>query len=33
MINYVDLYGVNNRVDWQPYAIENRYFLDAKPRN
>lgn len=32
MINYVDLYGVNNRVDWQPYAIENRYFLDAKPR-
>jgi len=27
------IYGVNNRVDWQPYAIENRYFLDAKPRD
>ena len=32
MINYVDLYGVSNRVDWKPYPIENRYFLDAKPR-
>ena len=32
LINYVDLYGVNNRVDWKPYAIENRYFLDARPR-
>jgi hypothetical protein len=32
LINFVDIYGVNNRVDWKPYAIENRYFLDAKPR-
>jgi len=32
LINFVDLYGVNNRVDWKPYAIENRYFLDTKPR-
>ena len=32
LINFVDIYGVNNRVDWKPYPIENRHFLDAKPR-
>lgn len=30
--NYVDLYGISNKVDWKPYSNESRYFLDVKPR-
>jgi peptide/nickel transport system substrate-binding protein len=30
--NYVDLYGVSNKVDWKPYSYEARYFVDVKPR-
>lgn len=30
--NYVDLYGVSNKVDWKPYSYECRYFVDVKPR-
>ena len=31
VVNFVDLFGVNNDVDWKPYPFESRYFLDVKP--
>jgi peptide/nickel transport system substrate-binding protein len=30
--NYVDQYGVSNKIDWKPYSYEMRYFIDVKPR-
>jgi peptide/nickel transport system substrate-binding protein len=30
--NYVDLYGVSNKVNWKPYSYEMRYFVDVTPR-
>ena len=30
--NYVDLYGVSNKLDWKPYSYEMRYFVDVKAR-
>lgn len=30
--NYVDLYGVSNKLDWKPYFYEARYFTDVKSR-
>ena len=30
--NYVDLYGVSNKVEWKPYSYESRFFIDVKPR-
>lgn len=30
--NYVDLYGVSNKIDWKPYFYEARYFDDAKAK-
>jgi len=32
LMNDVDLYALSDRVTWQPYPTEYRYFLDAKPR-
>lgn len=32
VINYVDLYGVSEKVDWKPYPFESRFFIDVKPR-
>jgi peptide/nickel transport system substrate-binding protein len=32
VVNYVDLYGVSNKVDWKPYSYEARYFIDVRPR-
>ncbi len=32
VVNFVDLYGVSNDVEWVPYPFESRYFLDVKPR-
>ncbi|HBY93914.1 MAG TPA: hypothetical protein DEP84_08065 [Chloroflexi bacterium] len=32
VINYVDLYGVSNDVDWKPYPHEARFFTDVRPR-
>jgi peptide/nickel transport system substrate-binding protein len=31
VVNFVDLFGVSNDVDWTPYPFESRYFLDVKP--
>ena len=31
VVNFVDLFGVSNEVDWKPYPFESRYFLDVKP--
>ena len=31
VINYVDLYGVSNEVDWTPYPNERSSFGDAGP--
>lgn len=30
--NFVDLFGVSNKVEWKPYPFESRYFFDVKPR-
>lgn len=32
VINYVDLFGVSNDVEWAPYPFESRYFFDVQPR-
>lgn len=32
VLNYVDLYGVSNKVEWRPYPHEMRFFTDVKPR-
>lgn len=32
VINYVDLFGVSNDVEWQPYPFESRYFFDVQPQ-
>jgi peptide/nickel transport system substrate-binding protein len=32
VLNYVDLYGVSNKVEWKPYPHEMRFFTDVKPR-
>lgn len=32
VLNYVDLYGVSNKVEWRPYPHEMRFFIDVKPR-
>ena len=32
VVNFVDLFGVSNRVEWKPYPFESRYFFDVKPR-
>jgi peptide/nickel transport system substrate-binding protein len=32
VINYVDLYGVHNDVEWSPYPHEVRFFTDVSPR-
>jgi len=32
LINYVDIYAMNSKVDWKPYPHEVRYMWDAKPR-
>ncbi len=32
LLNFVDLYGVSNDIDWMPYPLETRYFLDARLR-
>lgn len=31
VVNYVDLYGVSNKLDWKPYSHESRFFIDVKP--
>ena len=31
LINYVDLYGVSNQIDWKPYPGELRIFVDVRP--
>lgn len=32
VLNYVDLYGVSNKVEWRPYPHEMRFFTDVKAR-
>ena len=29
--NFVDIYGVSNKVEWGPYPFESRYFVDVRP--
>jgi len=31
VVNFVDLFGVSNEVEWEPYSFESRYFMDVKP--
>ena len=33
LVNYVDLYGVNNDIVWKPYPHEYRLFLDVEFRD
>jgi peptide/nickel transport system substrate-binding protein len=30
--NYVDLYGVSNKLDWKPFPFESRFFIDVTAR-
>jgi peptide/nickel transport system substrate-binding protein len=32
VVNFVDLFGVSNDIEWKPYPFESRYFVDVKPR-
>lgn len=32
LINYQDLYGVSNNIEWQPYSTEQRPLVDIKPK-
>jgi len=32
VLNYKDIYGLSNKVDWKPFPNENRQMYDAKPR-
>ena len=32
VVNFVDLFGVSNDIEWTPYPFESRYFVDVKPR-
>lgn len=32
VVNFVDLFGVSNAIEWKPYPFESRYFIDVKPR-
>jgi peptide/nickel transport system substrate-binding protein len=32
LINYQDLYGVRNAIEWKPYSTEQRPVVDMKPR-
>jgi peptide/nickel transport system substrate-binding protein len=32
VVNFVDLFGVSNDVEWKPYPFESRYFVDVQPR-
>ncbi len=30
LVNYIDLYGINDRIEWEPYSTERRLFYDLK---
>lgn len=32
LVNLKDVYGLSNKIEWQPYPTETRIFIDAKPR-
>jgi hypothetical protein len=32
VLNYIDLFGVSEEVDWQPYPFESRYLWDAQAK-
>ncbi len=32
LVNYVDIYGISNKIEWQPYPTEMRLFHDLRLR-